>query len=289
MYTERQGLTYTFAYIAILSLSSVFVEKLSLHVSIEMMNLCVAVMAALTFNAMNISRLGVAYRAVRSQPRLWLWMSVSIAGSWILSYYCTMTSSADFSMALVFLSCSLIGAIFNKNMLKVLFCLLSIGLCFDAARQSLLSTTYGIASGVCLFFYTYYSKQYAAKNQATSLDILSVRFFPMMIVAAALFIMYNNPKTGILTASSSLHIWGLIILVCFANRVIPMLFFQPAVQALKPDRLSFLLTLVPLTTYLFESAINRHFPVDLFLAVGISTLALNIDRIWVSAKSAYHF
>lgn len=270
-------------YILLLAASTVFVEKLSVSINVNLLNFAVTVVAFFSVNLVNLPRCRYAYSSIKNDTVLWMVMSVFLAGSWIFSYFSTVSSSADFSMAVIFLTMGAGASLHKKQWVKLVMCFLSIVLCYLFADKACwLALLYAFFSGGTLYAYAYYSKHFAKKNALTPLDILSVRFFPLLIIACVLMLLFTPPEEFMHVSGRA---WFYVLLLGFSNRVLPMFFFQFAIHGLPTEQLAFLTSFIPLVTYILLGVVDHQFPAGLFFAVLISTVSLNIHRFSIRKKT----
>ncbi len=262
-------------YIILIAASTVYVERLSSSIDVNILNFSVTVIAWIFFNVLNIRRCRYAYKSIKNDPIIWLIISLFIAGSWIASYISTVLSAADFASAGIFLTVAICGSLHKKLYVKATMCILSLAACYyyscKAWYQPLL---YAVISGSSLYGYIFFSKQFSERNKLTAYDVLSIRFFPLLLISFTLMIWLSPSKSFHVFYDKNLVIH--ILLLSFFNRVLPMMCFQPAAHNLSAKQFSFLLSFAPLATYIFQGLVDHNFPVSLFIAVLLATFSLNI-------------
>jgi hypothetical protein len=73
------------------------------------------------------------------------------------------------------------------------------------------------------------------------------------------------------------HDLVLALVLAFSNMIFPVLFSQSSLQSLGPTRFTFLTTLIPVVTFLLQATGDGEWPLGLFFACLVTTIALNLD------------
>ena len=117
------------------------------------------------FNLLNFGEIKKSHSSMIRSPLSWTATAFAILIAWWASYYVTIHSSPRFSMAASFLSLGLFASIYNKNVIKISLCLISIILCYlytpEATHLTLLAA---ISGGLSMILYALVSYVFSKKE-----------------------------------------------------------------------------------------------------------------------------
>ncbi|WP_150468201.1 hypothetical protein [Francisella sp. SYW-9] len=275
------GFLYAWGYILNIALSTVYVEILGSLANIWAMLLFSTLCAYIIFNMCNLGNIISSHKMIFKDIKLWLLCSSSISFAWLFSYVGTVYSGASFSLAVTFLSLAACSAICSKYLIKSIICIIAILISYIFnVDVSLIGLIACILNGFFLYLYAKSSKTFSQKNDLNVIGMLSIRFYPLILISFIGFgfsISYGQYEY---ITVSYIYLVVQLILLGVINRVLPMLFSQNAINILGENEIGILFSFIPVTTFFFESLIDQNFSILLFVVSMIAGFALNLDKVF---------
>ncbi|MBI6138845.1 DUF3810 domain-containing protein [Serratia plymuthica] len=276
-----RGQLLTLLYIALTSASQVFLSHVGGGIPIEISLFYMALAACVVFNLWEFRRLRHNHRALRRHWRMWLMLSVAFVLNWIFSYYSVTHASADFFIGVFFLSSALCSCLREKRWLKSLFILMAI-LCIHALSAfplRVLCTS--MLAGAMMYLYYVSSLRFSRQSGLGPVSVVSLRCY-MLLACSAAYLFAHHEFGALWVAPETLR--NLLILIV-ANMVLPSFLSQTCLQWVGVTLFTFMNSLIPVLAFVMQSLVSGQWQTGMLIAVTLTTLMLNYDRLILLARS----
>ncbi|MED7789000.1 hypothetical protein [Francisella sp. 19X1-34] len=271
------GYIQAFSYVLFMSVSLIWLDDLGSSNNVVFMLLVTTFITALAFNVANFRRLKRSYLAVYYDFSTWLKMSVCIALMWGGTYYGTIFGSPILAIVLSILGEALFASIYDK---KLINSILSILMLFFAVfvfyHGNMAPIMISIFTGVIIFIYSNISEKFARNNKLTSLDILSTRFWLLLVGCIIyFFIFHSRIPAAVYSIHACLVLLTSLVSIAFLNMVIPIFLSQSSVIRIGAINNAYIMTLTPVVVFILQWIFLGTLSIYIFMICLITTLWLN--------------
>ena len=279
------GYSQAILYVLIIATSTIWVGSLGDHISIGLLLLGASLVAILFFNMIRYKHFIHNHKTITQTPILWLLMTISLLLIWWLTYYSAIHSSASFVIATVFLLQATCAAAIKKHIISVVLSLLVwISIYYLAPNSTPITFVTASLTGILMYIYYRLSLAYAIKYKMKALDILAIRFYPLLLFSLIYILFEAQQHLPLYTGSNLQEIIIVLIILGFLNMVIPNFFSHSSILNIGAEKFSFITTSTPLLTFLLEGVFLTTWSWTLLLACSLSSLVLNI-KIFIKGSS----
>ena len=271
------GYIQAIVYVLMLSISTVWLSHLGNSLSIPTLLFGASLTAGLFFNLVRFKELYSNHMKILTCPRLWVLMSLAVMINWWLTYIGTIHGSASLLIALCFVSNGACGALVGQKYWHLIICIIVIAfVAYAAPHANFISISAGIGNGIAAFAYWKLSYQFANKTKIQANDILAIRFYPLIIISFMYLLTTHSFTVGYLY---SWKLWFILVLFGLLNLVIPNYFSQSSVHHLGAVKFSQIVSIAPITTFMFQGIFLHNWSEKMLIACIIVFLVLNYSRI----------
>lgn len=276
------GYIQAFLYIISIAMSVIWVDQLGKSYNPWVLLLGVSIIATIIFNLISFKSFIKNHKLIFQDFGLWLLLSLMMAICWYLTYEATIISSPRALISILFTSSAGFSAIAQKNYLKFILCTLTVLLIYIVTPESsYISLIESILAGLSFFLYYKYSTKFASKHALTSLDILAVRFYLLIIVSLAFTLYYEfySVEFKNIVFENPISTLLIIILLAIINMIIPNYFSQSSAIHLGYETFSTLVSFTPVITFLLQGIFYADWNLFIFLACAFASVILNYNLI----------
>ena len=275
-----KGYLQAVLYILVIAASTTWVDHLGDNISIPLLLLGVSVVAMLFFNIVRYKNFVQNHKTIKQSPVLWLVMTTSMLLVWWLTYYSVIHASAGILIAIFFLWQGICASIAKQHWLAASLSLL-VWIAIYYLSPKLTPITFATSTLAGIFTYAYYraSLAYTARHKMAALDILAIRFYPLILFSSVYAFFYMQQSTALYINSNPLTIVATLIALGFLNMIMPNICSQSSVQNIGAENFSFVVTLTPLLTFLLQGFFLSTWSWKLLLACLLTSAILNITML----------
>ncbi|WP_150467214.1 hypothetical protein [Francisella sp. SYW-9] len=272
------GYIQAFLYVLFMSVSLIWLDDLgSSYNNVAFMLLVTTFITALAFNVANFKGLKRSYLAICHDFTTWLKMSICISLMWIGTYYGTIFGSPILAIVLSILGEALFASIYDKKILNSILSIIMLFLAiFAFYQENMIPIIVSIFTGIIIFIYSNISEKFARNNKLSSLDILSTRFWLLLIGCIVYFLIF---KAKVPVAAYSIHTCLALLIslvsVAFLNMIIPIFLSQSSVLRIGAINNAYIMTLTPVVVFILQWIFLGTLSIYIFLICLITTLWLN--------------
>lgn len=274
---------YSFLYVIISSVGTVFIEKLYSSISPFFSLLITATIATLFFNIINIGKLKKFYSACYQQKFPTLFIMITVFGMWMCAMISPGLVGASLYAFLYFTWLGTLGFIFSAILnWKIERSKLYFGLCalilICAVIWSTLERTcsYNVILGMLLaliggtsnFIYLRQSQKLIRKIQLTATQILAVRFYLTIFI---LFIVL--PKDSFPLYFTGINLLELTFLSVI-TLIAPLFFMQKALEKITSEQNAIIMSLSPVATAILQEAIFHNVEFKFILVYSLYSVII---------------
>ncbi|MGM9516572.1 hypothetical protein ACS5PK_20155 [Roseateles sp. DB2] len=268
-----RGQVLTLVYIALTAGSQVFLNHVGGGIPIEVALFYMSGAACLVFGAWEWRRFRANHRALLQHWRSWLTFSLAFVLNWILSYFSVTHTSAEFFVAVFFLSSALCSCLRDGRFWKaaaVMLGLLSVWWLSGFEIQLLASA---MAAGGAMYVYYIGSLKFSQASGLGPISVVSMRCYLLFLCSAAYLLVHRDAGGLALERGTLLDLAVLIV----ANMVLPSFLSQVSLQLVGVVTFTIMNSLIPVLAFVMNSCLSGHWNLAMLASVGITTLVLNLD------------
>ncbi|MCF6764936.1 hypothetical protein L3V82_04050 [Thiotrichales bacterium 19S3-7] len=276
------GYIQAFLYILSIALSSLWVDQLGEIYNAWCLLLGVSIVATLVFNLMSLKSFMKNHKLIFKDFRLWFLLSLTMAACWYLTYEATIISSPRVLLSILFTSAAGFASIATKNYFKFMLCIIAILFIYLVTPESnYISLIESLLAGLSFFLYFRYSTRYADKHNLKTLDILSVRFYLLILISLVftLYYEFHTVYSESISLKNLLIALAIILLLGIVNMVIPNFFSQSSSLRLGAEKFSLFTSLTPVITFLLQGIFYTDWNLLIFFACLFVSITLNYNLI----------
>lgn len=212
------GFIYGVAYIIIVAASAIWLNGLGQNVPICIILLYTSLVAVVLFNLFDVRNLTDNYKKIIRARSNWLSMSLSLVPLWYFTYYATIHGSAEFYVAIFFLTTCFIAVFKEKNIIKMMTCLISISLIYYFSKDTTLFALFSaLFAGTAGYIYYLSSLRFSQKTKASALAVLSIRFYFVLVFALIYIVISGNIQHLEISTEEAF----VLVIFSIVNTVIP--------------------------------------------------------------------
>lgn len=260
---------YTLGYCFTYSLSSVLIKHLA-HVSVNLALLITSIIAALTFNVFNIKNLKTIYQQFWQQRWLFLAMNFVVFMTWYFTYLAIQIGNPNIANFFFFMMLGCSGAIASRQIFKTILTLsvlvIPILINWDFRYAFLCGTVAGFSG----YLYNVFSHQLFIKTKLGASQILAGRFY-----LSILFLFPYAEASKFTHLIVNTHEMLILIFIALMSFILPLYMAQRGLISLGVKVQSFLMTFVPLFTYVLQGLILHQWSVLMLILSVITPVILN--------------
>ncbi|MEM9243091.1 MAG: hypothetical protein AAGA27_03400 [Pseudomonadota bacterium] len=277
---EVLGYSQSIIYIVTLSISTIWVEHLGNNFSTVFLLFFSTLTATVFFNLFRLKKIIRNHLTITKSPLLWVKMNFYLLGTWSLTYYTTIHSSATSCLSVIFLVLATCAAIQKKQKLKTsLAVILVIAIYFLSSKMTVFTMFTGVLAGISAYFYSIISLHYAVKHNMKALDVLSIRFYFILLLTIIIILIYRHEHILLIYQHGLITIIVTLILLGIINMILPNILSQNAVYNINPQRFAFIVSFVPVTVYFLRGMFLRQWSISMLIACLLASIILNFEKI----------
>ncbi len=236
---------------------------------------CTNLFAIIIFNILNIKRAFVVYAQLKekSYVRSVILVNIYISVLWFGYYYAVQMCGSSRFILLCYLSVSIPAGLLANQLKKTIPVIIIIMIYFMEcvhSSQVMFGSLISLVAGIATFYYFRESEILHKKHHSTSLDVLSLRFYLVFILSAIL-----SFKSGI--QQLNLSVFGGMFFLSLLTIVIPLYLAQIGITKIGAKKHSFLITFLPVLTYIGENLAYHDLSWQLFILSILPPIILNVS------------
>lgn len=268
-----RGQALTLVYIGVTAASQVFLSHVGSSIPTAVSLFYMALAACLVFNVVEYRNLGRNHRNLLRHWRSYGTLSAAFVVNWLFAYYSVTHSSADFFIAVFFLSSALCSCLKERRWGKAAATIAAL-----LAIRQLSGFSFGLLAtsalaGMAMFVYYVSSLRFGREGGMGPISVVSVRCYALLACCAAFLL--GTGTTGDLAVTPDVMVSLAILIV--ANMVLPSFLSQTCLQMVGVATFTFMNSLVPMLAFVLQSLVTGEWHPGMLLAVTLATLMLNYD------------
>ncbi|MED7789660.1 EamA family transporter [Francisella sp. 19X1-34] len=183
----------------------------------------------------------------------------------------TFKTSPSYMLSALFICEALTALLYEKKVLTSLMIFIFLLITAEIFKElNFIGLLLPLIAGFMCFIYSKSSEVLSKKSKLNSLDILSIRFYLLLLLT--FFLQIKDPIFLINIHSEDLL--DLIILSAI-NLILPIYFAQFSIIKISAEKFAYIATLVPLLTVIMESFINHKIHLSLLIITFLIFISLN--------------
>ncbi|NOH61917.1 hypothetical protein [Vibrio sp. RE88] len=271
------GRVYCFSYILVMSSATVFLGDVGKQYSVFSMLFYSTIITMIFFLLIDAKNISDNHKHIKKDFKGWLLLSSSLLFMWAATYYCTVNGTANYFLAVYFLTTGGVAAFLSRKYIKFFLVIISIIVCFKIEEQIPYTVTFAsIFGGIANYVYIKRSYVFSQNTGISPQGLLSIRFYLMAIMALVLSI---NSESGV--SSLALDTKSILVLasLTFVLMIIPNFLAQSALQNVGATQFSFMLTSLPVATFVLESLYHGWWNPEMLAACFSVVIILNYEHV----------
>lgn len=268
-----RGQALTLVYIALTAGSQVFLGHVGSSIPTAVSLFYMALAACLVFNAVEYRNLRRNHANLLRHWGSYGTLSLAFVVNWLFAYYSVTHSSADFFIAVFFLSSALCSCVRERRRGKAAATIAAL----LAIRQlsgfgfGLLATS--ALAGMAMYAYYVSSLRFGRESGMGPISVVSVRCYALLACCMGFLLFSGTAHELAVTPDVMLSLAILIV----ANMVLPSFLSQTCLQLVGVATFTFMNSLIPMLAFVLQSLVSGEWQPGMLLAVTLTTLVLNYD------------
>jgi len=273
---------YSFLFAVFIAASAIFIEDATGRYPLWFSIFFNSLMTLLFFFALSISKVKDTYKACLNNMTISMPLMLFSMLIYILCFFSTDMIGGSPYNTYYFATSGFLGYLLmreaaskvNKGIaaaLAVLIITCTVYRFFYAelARKELLGIFYAILASLSGFLYAIFSKKLAYKENLSPVQILSIRFFFLLILS--FFLLPSNIKE-LISFQSMLY----MLMLTVTGMILPVYFLQKGIHIIGPEKNAVVVAFVPFLTLSFSVVFHQFFDIRESVFVIILTFLLLI-------------
>ena len=269
------GEMIAFLYMSSIVISTVWLHDLGKNLGLVTLLIYPTLITTIVFNLFTLRNCIKNHKTILKTPIKWLKMSTSLIFIWLFTYISAIYGSPDFFIPIFFLTSALCTSIYKNYILKSITCIFAILIVFIFSPHSqIIILLTSLIAGASAYLYYSWSYLYGKEHNMSTLDLLSIRFYLLLIVLIIYSSSFDNIYNLRLENYNQLLI---LIILAISNMILPIFLSQKSLDILGVEKFTFILSFLPVLTFIVQYFFTGLWDWFVLLSCIISSLVLNYD------------
>ncbi len=205
-------------------------------------------------------------------------LSFSLLIVWWLTYYAIIHGSTRLFFITFPIVVAICGSLSNGSKIKTILSTLTLIFIFLIIPEATITIIFVIvASGISGFIFLKTSKIYATRFKLTAMQILSIRFYPLVIFSIILVYCQKDSLITQVYDGSMLYLFLNLLVIAFCNMILPNYLSQSSVINIGAENFSFITSLLPVTACLLQGIFFQDWSINILILSTIISIILNYE------------
>ncbi|MED7788450.1 hypothetical protein [Francisella sp. 19X1-34] len=266
---------YSFLYILVSVMAIVLTEYAIEKIPVIYVLACTNLFAIIFFNTLNIKRLKIVYSMLLNKDLIISVVRVNslITIMWFCYFFAVSLCGATDFMLLCYLFVAVPAGILNRQLKKITSILIVVIIFFIEFYNQIHIVEGGVISligGTATYFYFKESETLNKKYNFSSLDVLCIRFYLLVIISMVFVFLDSNVIFNIEQIPY-------MIILSILTLILPLYLAQIGISKIGAMNHSFFITFMPFLTFISEDLVFHNLSWQVLILSLLPPVILNVD------------